>query len=583
MKFLSSQLAVLLQGRTSKPDSRILVKFLFILFSLVSIYSVLFHVIMLHHEDRVFSWITGIYWTLTVMSTLGFGDITFATDLGRFFSIIVLLSGVTFLLVMLPFMFIQFFYVPWLEAQAKSHIVRTLPAETANHVIVVGIDPISLSLVNKLKQYKRQYVLVVSDQSMATALHDQGYQVVQGDLDDTETYRRLQAQKAALLVVNNADDKINTNVVFTLRELCEKTPIVTNASEEDSVDILDLAGSTKTFQFTRLLGQSLARRVLGVSMSANIIGRFDELLIAEVPAMRTPLVGKTLSESRLRELTGVTVVGVWERGRFEIPTPKTLIDLSTVLVLAGSSQQLALYDEKFGRYDVSDAPVLILGGGRVGRTAADALKERGIAYRIVEKNVRFVREGNNEYVLGNAADLEALRKAGIDDAPSVIVTTHDDDLNIYLTIYCRRLRPDIQIITRATLDRNISTLHRAGADLVMSYTSLGVTSIMNFLLQDSTLMVSEGLNIFKVQAPQAMAGKTLFETQIRRDTGCSVIAIGSRGRLRINPAPDSLIGAQDELILIGSAEAEKNLYRILQQGTKQSMWMRLLGYISGRS
>jgi Trk K+ transport system NAD-binding subunit len=557
MKYMPSQLVTLLHKQAAKPDLRILTKFLVILVALVTIYSILFHVIMMYHEGRYFSWITGVYWTLTVMSTLGFGDITFHSDLGFVFSLLVLLSGVIFLLVMLPFTFIQFFYAPWLEAQAKSRIVRSLPEDTANHVIIVGIDPISLSLERKLKQYQWKCYLLVSDQQTVLDLHDRDYQVVQGDLDDTETYKQLQAKNAALLVVNNADDRINTNVVFTLRELCEKTPIVTNASGEESVDILDMAGSTKTFQFTKLLGQSLARRVLGVSMRANIIGRFDELLIAEVPAMRTPLVGKTLLESRLRELTGVNVVGIWERGNFAIPTSETVIDLSTVLVLAGSDDQLALYDEQFGRYDVSDAPVLILGGGRVGRAAADALKERNIAYRIVEKNARFLKDDDDSYVLGSAADLTTLRKAGIDEAPSVIVTTHDDDLNIYLTIYCRRLRSDIQIITRATQDRNISTLHRAGADLVMSYASLGVTSIMNFLLQDSTLMVSEGLNIFKVQAPADLAGKTLMQSQIRQDTGCSVIAIGSQGQLSINPAPDLPINEKDELVMIGSAAAEK--------------------------
>lgn len=43
---------------------------------------------MLHAEGRYHSWITGIYWTLTVMTTLGFGDITFTNDIGRLFSII---------------------------------------------------------------------------------------------------------------------------------------------------------------------------------------------------------------------------------------------------------------------------------------------------------------------------------------------------------------------------------------------------------------------------------------------------------------------------------------------------------------
>ena len=44
------------------------------------------------------------------------------------------------------------------------------------------------------------------------------------------------------------------------------------------------------------------------------------------------------------------------------------------------------------------------------------------------------------------------------------VTTNDDATNIYLTIYCRRLRPNMQIISRSTMERNVTTLHRAGAD-----------------------------------------------------------------------------------------------------------------------
>lgn len=62
------------------------------LVALIVSYSIIFHFIMLY-EGQQHSWLTGLYWTLTVMSTLGFGDITFTSDLGRAFSVIVLLSG----------------------------------------------------------------------------------------------------------------------------------------------------------------------------------------------------------------------------------------------------------------------------------------------------------------------------------------------------------------------------------------------------------------------------------------------------------------------------------------------------------
>jgi len=130
-------------------------------------------------------------------------------------------------------------------------------------------------------------------------------------------------------------------------------------------------------------------------------------------------------------------------------------------------------------------------------------------------------------------------------------------LNIYLTIYCRRLRPDIQIISRATLDRNISILHTAGANLVMSAASLAANTIFNLLISDKVLMVGEGLNIFRVTTHPSLAGKTLRESQIREDTGCTIIAIQRGEQMDLNPDPDQHLAANDVLILIGTGEAEK--------------------------
>ena len=561
MKFIPAQVIYFVRSRTTKRNLKLLFRFLLALTAIVIIYSILFHFIMVF-EDREFSWITGFYWTLTVMSTLGFGDITFASDLGKIFSMFVLMSGIVFLLVMLPFTFIQFFYAPWLEAQSRARTPRELPEDTSGHVILTNFDPITINLVEKLNQYNHKYAIIVTDFQRALELYDLNYKVVVGDPGDPETYKRLRIQNAALVVANN-DDMMNTNIAFTIREISEKVPIITNADADDSIDILQLAGSTHVLQFMKMLGKSLARRTLGVSMGANVIGRFDQLLIAEAPAMRTPLEGKTLIESNLREKTGLTVVGIWERGRFEIPQPQTRINSSTVLLLAGSAEQLKKYDEIFCVYRIyhtANAPVLILGGGRVGRAAAEALEERQIAYQVVEKNPKHL-ENNENYIHGNAADINTLYRAGIREAPAVIITTHNDAMNIYLTIYCRRLQPDIQIISRANLDRNVSKLHKAGADLVMSYASMGANTIINLLKPDEVLMFQEGLNIFRAVVHSTLVDKSIAENQIRKQTGCSVIAINTRGELNINPDPSMPLGENDEMILIGTADAEKLFFK----------------------
>ena len=557
MKVIVSEILNLITKKQER-NIWILTKFLFALIAMVTIYSILFHFLMIF-ENREFSWITGFYWTLTVMSTLGFGDITFATDLGKLFSIIVLISGIVFLLTMLPFTFIQFFYLPWLDAQAKARIIRELPAGTKDHVILTTYDPVTINLAEKLSQYRHEYIIVLDDVQQAMEIQDLDFRVAVGDLGDPQTYRQLKVGDAAL-VVANVDDMMNTNIAFTVREISQTVPIVANADLDDSVDILELAGSTHVFQFMKMLGQSLARRVLGTSTRANVIGKVESLLIAEAPAMRTPLVGKTLLQSKLRETIGINVLGVWERGRFIIPTAQTPIQPTTVLLLAGSTDQFNAYDEKFGREEKYKEPVLILGGGRVGRAAADALAERNIDFRIIEKNQKLIED--EHYIYGSAADINTLMAAGIKTTPSIIVTTHDDPTNIYLTIYCRRLSPNTQIIVRANLERNISKLHTAGADLVMSYASMAANTILNLLKPDELLMLAEGLNIFRVVLPPTYIGKSLSESRIRSQTGCNVVAICEPEAICINPEPSHRFSENNELILIGSGEAERRFFKM---------------------
>ncbi|UCH81852.1 MAG: potassium channel protein [Nitrospiraceae bacterium] len=560
MKYLPSQLIYFYQNKTMKKNLRNLRTFLFVIAVTILMYSMLFHFIM-EYEGRKFSWITGFYWTLTVMSTLGFGDITFTSDLGLVFSMIVLLSGIIFLLIMLPFTFIRFFYAPWLESQAQSRTPRDLPEGTKNHIIMTNYEPIAMSLIKKLTQYGLQYVVAVQDTKTASELLDMNIKVVIGELDKPETYLKLRAEHASLIFVNN-DDMLNTNIIATIREVSDAVPVITIANAFDSIDILELAGATHVYQFTRMLGITMAQHALGVSAQANIVGSLGGVLIAEAYAASTPYEGKELLKSGLREKTGVIVVGIWRRGVLEIPRPQTVIQPNSILLLAGSEEHFRKYDDFVGSSRIFTVPVVILGGGRVGQAAADTLEGLGVDYRVVEKNRDIIRD-NSKYILGDAADIHALERAGISsESPSVLITSHDDDINIYLTIYCRQLRPNIQIISRATRDRSISKLYSVGADIVMSYASMGANNIINILKPDEILMLAEGLNVFKTRIPGGLTGKSLADCQIRRKTGCNVIAIRSGESFNINPDPTVMLREDEELILIGSAEAEKEFQKV---------------------
>ncbi|MEN0020329.1 MAG: NAD-binding protein [Planctomycetota bacterium] len=553
MKFNTVQVLVFLRERRTRRNIRSLLKFVGVLAALIVTYSVVFHFIM-EYEGQRHSWMTGLYWTLTVMSTLGFGDITFESDLGRAFSIFVLATGVVFLLILLPFTFIQFFYAPWVAAQEAARTPRSVPEDTENHVILTQYNAVSKALIRMLQQFDYRYVVVVGDFDDATRLHDMGLPVMFAALDEPETYRLARVNSAALIATTD-DDVTNTNVAFMVRQVSKTVPVVATANDQIATEILDHAGATQVFRLGEMMGRALARCMVGGDAVTHVVGSVDELLLAEANAHRTPLVGRTLRDSGIRDL-GVYVIGLWERGEFKHATPDTVVGEHTILMLAGSAEQLLNYDEEFVIYNVSVNPVVIIGAGRVGSAAARMLTKRGVRCRIVDLDKGNILDPESD-VVGDARDPAVLKEAGLFDAPAVLVTTADDSLNIYLTIYCRKVRPDIQIISRSTLEQNTETLHRAGADFVHSYASMGATSIFNQIHGERVVTITEGLEIFTHAAPASLDGKTLIECGVREKTGCSIVALRQAdGTLATNPPAETVLKQGQEMVLAGSKEAE---------------------------
>ncbi|MFV0308181.1 MAG: potassium channel family protein [Desertimonas sp.] len=520
---------------------------------LVTLFSVMFHWLMAR-EGQSHSWATSVYWTLVTMTTLGFGDITFQSDAGRIFSVIVLMSGTLFLLILLPFTFIQFVVAPWIAAREAARAPRQLPPDTSGHLLLTKYGPVEEALIRRASHSGVGYAVIVPEADDALALHDRGVDVMVGDLDDPDTYRAARVGQAAV-VAATASDVVNTNTTFTVREVSATVPIMATVSSPASIDILQLAGADVVLQLGEMLGQAMAERALAPIGRSHQVGQYAGLLIAEVAAAGTPLAGRTLADLGLRARLGLGIIGIWERGNFEVATADLTVSPTGIVLLAGTAEQLAAFDAEIAVAGPDDGGFVIIGGGRVGRAAGHAFDAAGSEFRIVEQQAGRIRDPA-VYVQGDAAELAVLEAAGIRDASAVVITTHDDDVNIYLAMYCRRLRPELRVIARANVDRNVSTLYRAGADAVLSYASMGAGAIWNRVSDDDAYVIAEGLHVFRRPVPPGLVGQTLASSHLHRRTGCNVVAISHGDRMQANPPADLSMTAADSLIMIGDVDAE---------------------------
>ena len=537
-----------------------LIRFGAFLVFVVALFTMTFQAIMWEVEDQAHSWVTALYWTVVTMSTVGFGDIVFESDVGRLFSLIVLGSGIPLLLVLLPAIFIRVIYAPWLETRMRQDVPDRLQEPLSDHVIITRHGPIASGLIDRLTLTETPYVVIEPDETIALRLKGEGVNVVNANLDSRETYEHVFANQARF-VVANCEDTLNTNIALTVRELSDTVPIVGLVDDEDSTDILEFSGCTHVYAPFARLGEFLAARASAGFGSADVLGSVKGLQIAEFMVRDSPLSGRMIAETELREQTGANIVGLWQRGKFVSAYPSTRIEDDCIVVAVGTPTQLKAIDRILPDQPFSkDTAVLVIGAGMVGTAAIGALKARGFAVHVLDRDSAAcdrVRGIADQVVVGDANERTILSLADLEHAPSVLLTTSNDAMNIYLTVYCRRLKPDVRIVSRITESRNLEAIHRAGADFAFSAAALGAKVIDSYVEGRDHVLLDHDVQAMSLPLPASLENMELSETKITEKTGLAVVAVEQNGSVITDFSNLERLTPGSTLILLGTSKQER--------------------------
>ena len=219
----------------------------------------------------------------------------------------------------------------------------------------------------------------------------------------------------------------------------------------------------------------------------------------------------------------------------------------------------------------------VCGYGRVGRGAAEELKNAGVPFVIIDSDDERVERAMHNGMLAVLADCtrdEALRDVGIDRAKGLIATLGSDADNLFLILSARTLNPSLYLSARVGEDEAASKMKRAGADQVFApYSSTGARMAQALLrphvsqFLDSTtrnMGLNVGIEQVEVLAGSEVDGKTLEEVRLRRELGVIVLAIKrSEGKMEFNPAAEARLSGGDFLIVMGEPDSLPRLETLL--------------------
>jgi voltage-gated potassium channel len=211
---------------------------------------------------------------------------------------------------------------------------------------------------------------------------------------------------------------------------------------------------------------------------------------------------------------------------------------------------------------------IVAGLGRMGDTICEYLQQRGKPFVIIDINEERLQEVCKEagwsYIHGDATDDNVLKAAGIDRARSLASVLPTDADNVYVILSARMLNSKLQIVARASTEKAVEKMERAGASRVISPFSTGAVKIARFMINPSIedfLEVADHrgadweLADVQIGESSSLVGKQLMETDLR-DRGVMVIGIRRASGERLMPPPGTaVIHAGDSLFAFGSTSA----------------------------
>ncbi len=226
-----------------------------------------------------------------------------------------------------------------------------------------------------------------------------------------------------------------------------------------------------------------------------------------------------------------------------------------------------------------DNHVIVCGFGRNGSKAYADLKANHEPVLVVEMDEQLLKtkaalgEVPNTVIIGDATQDEVLKQAGIERAKAIITTLPKDADNVFVTLTARELNSNIQIIARASDKSTENKLYRAGANSVVMPDEIGGGHMANLVTRPVVIQFLEMLNgmgadklvleeIDFAHIRQQAAVVSIRELDIRNKTGVTVIAIKkNHNQIEISPGPDTQIGTDDVLILLGTEDQVKVFMR----------------------
>jgi voltage-gated potassium channel len=256
----------------------------------------------------------GLYMTVITLATIGYGEVRTLSQLGRGFTMILIMFGVAlfgFLLSTLTQVLIE---SELANTFGRRRVFRDI-SQLKHHYIICGAGRVGLRIMEEIKRKGEDFVVIERDDQVAERLLTQGNLVLIGDATDEAVLEGAQVRTARALITAASSDPENVYIVLTARGMNPELYIVARATDLSAQRQLMRAGANKVVTPTLMASHRMAQAALSpavadfielTTMTESLDLNFEQIRIAA----GSSLDGKKIIDAGIRSEHNVMIVAI---------------------------------------------------------------------------------------------------------------------------------------------------------------------------------------------------------------------------------------------------------------------------------
>ncbi len=255
-----------------------------------------------------------LYTTVITLSTVGYGDFYPQTAAGRLFTVILVIFGVGTMLYTIGLLTETMVDARFRSLMGRGKLEKMIK-KLNRHYIICGCGRIGYLICKELSQEKIDFVVIDDNPEIIQKIQDEGFIYYKGDATQDKTLIAAGIKRARGIICALPSDAQNLYVILTAKELNPDIYVLSRSEEIESEHRLLRAGADRVISPYVLGGMRMAMAISRPAMldfieittrRQSLELRMDEIDICE----GSPVIGKSLEESEIRQRYGLIIVAV---------------------------------------------------------------------------------------------------------------------------------------------------------------------------------------------------------------------------------------------------------------------------------